>query len=164
MISRNEGLKVAVESLINSVPGIINALIIALLFFILFGIFGTNYFKGKLFYCYSANIDSIMDTSLIISKWDCLSSGGEWINDIVNFDDLPQSMMSLFILSSTEGWADIMFKGVDSVDFDMQPKRDNNMGWIFFFLAFMIIGSLFTLNLFVSIVVNTYFVEKEKLN
>lgn len=73
-------------------------------------------------------------------------------------------MMSLFILSSTEGWADIMFKGVDSVDFDMQPKRDNNMGWIFFFLAFMIIGSLFTLNLFVSIVVNTYFVEKEKLN
>ncbi len=89
MISRNEGLKVAVESLINSVPGIINALIIALLFFILFGIFGTNYFKGKLYHCYSNNIESIIDTSLIYSKWDCLSSGGEWINDIVNFDDLP---------------------------------------------------------------------------
>ena len=58
MISRNEGLKVAVQSLINAIPGIVNVLVICVLFFMLFGIFGTNYFKGKLFYCVTTNVES----------------------------------------------------------------------------------------------------------
>ena len=56
MISRNEGLKLAVLSLINAVPSIINALVISLLFYILFGIFATNFFKGTFFYCVKDNI------------------------------------------------------------------------------------------------------------
>lgn len=80
MVSKNEGLKLAVLSLMNSIPGIINALVIGLLFFLLFGIFGTNYFKGKFYYCYTDNISAISDISSIINKWDCLNQGGEWIN------------------------------------------------------------------------------------
>ena len=56
-----------------------------------------------------------------------------------------------------------MFQGVDAADIDMNPVQDNNIEWAFFFMSFMIIGSLFMLNLFVSIVVNTYYGEKEKL-
>jgi hypothetical protein len=73
------------------------------------------------------------------------------------------SLASLFVLSSTEGWGDIMFQGVDAVDIDMNPIPEYNIAWAFFFMIFMIIGSLFMLNLFVSIVVNTYYGEKEKL-
>ena len=80
MVSKNEGLKLAVLSLMNSIPGIINALVIGLLFFLLFGIFGTNYFKGKFYYCLTDNIDSIVDTSVISTKWDCMNVGGEWVN------------------------------------------------------------------------------------
>jgi hypothetical protein len=72
-------------------------------------------------------------------------------------------MASLFVLSSTEGWGDIMWQGIDAVDFDFDPVEYNNIGWAIFFMLFMIIGSLFMLNLFVSIVVNTYYIEKEKL-
>lgn len=164
MISRNEGLKLAVLSLINSIPEIINVLIIALLFFILFGIFGTNYFKGKFHYCHTDKIEDLINISSLHSKWDCLNSGGEWLNSIVNFDNIFFSMMSLFVLMSTEGWADIMFKGVDATDIDLLPQENMNVGWFFFFMAFMVIGSMFTLNLFVSIVVNTYYGEKEKLS
>lgn len=53
MISRNEGLKIAVTSLINSLSGIFNVMVISLLFFLLFGILGTNYFKGQFFNCKS---------------------------------------------------------------------------------------------------------------
>lgn len=56
LISRNDGLKIAVISLINAVPSIINALVIAILFFILFAIFGTTYFKGRFYYCLKDNI------------------------------------------------------------------------------------------------------------
>lgn len=163
MISRNEGLKIAVISLINAIPQIINALVIALLFYVLFAIFATTYFKGRFFSCLTDNIEDIVDPSEIISKWDCLNVGGDWINSVLNFDNVLQSLASLFVLSSTEGWGDIMYQGVDAVDIDLNPQEDNNTAWAFFFMSFMIIGSLFMLNLFVSIVVNTYYGEKEKL-
>ena len=118
MISRNEGLKLAVLSLINAIPSIINALVIALLFFILFGIFGTNYFKGKFQYCINDNIQSIVNVDIIKTKWDCINNGGDWINQITNFDNIFNSMMALFILNSTEGWAGIMFNGIDATNID----------------------------------------------
>ena len=163
LISRNDGLKIAVISLINAVPSIINALVIAIFFFILFAIFGTTYFKGRFYSCMMKNIEDFYPTSRILSKWDCLNGGGEWINQILNFDNVYRSMASLFVLSSTEGWGDIMWAGVDATDIDMNPVEYNNIAWSIFFMIFMIVGSLFMLNLFVSIVVNTYYGEKEKL-
>jgi hypothetical protein len=88
MISRNEGLKIAVISLINAIPQIINALVIALLFYVLFAIFATTYFKGRFFSCLTDNIEDIVDPSEIISKWDCLNVGGDWINSVLNFDNV----------------------------------------------------------------------------
>jgi len=105
-----------------------------------------------------------MDVDIIVDKWDCLNYGGDWINKQTNFDNLPLSMMSLFILSSTEGWSDIMYNGVDATEINHDPVYNMNEGWVFFFMAFMVIGSLFLLNLFVSIVVNVYYAEKEKLS
>mmetsp|Transcript_40272 Transcript_40272/g.61453 ORF Transcript_40272/g.61453 Transcript_40272/m.61453 type:complete len:166 (-) Transcript_40272:4215-4712(-) len=51
MISRNEGLKLSVLSLIYSMPGIMNVSLVTGLFYLLFGIFFLNMLKGKLFYC-----------------------------------------------------------------------------------------------------------------
>ena len=54
MINRNKGLKVVVLSILNAIPGILNVLIIAMFFFLLFGILGTTFFKGRFFNC---NVD-----------------------------------------------------------------------------------------------------------
>lgn len=51
MISKNRGLKIAVLSLFNSIPGTLNVLLILLFMFLLFGILGVTFFKGKLFSC-----------------------------------------------------------------------------------------------------------------
>eukprot|EP00351_Strombidinopsis_sp_SopsisLIS2011_P002707 CAMPEP_0116871606 /NCGR_PEP_ID=MMETSP0463-20121206/2043_1 /TAXON_ID=181622 /ORGANISM="Strombidinopsis sp, Strain SopsisLIS2011" /LENGTH=212 /DNA_ID=CAMNT_0004510369 /DNA_START=592 /DNA_END=1230 /DNA_ORIENTATION=- len=51
MISRNPGLKIAVQSLINAIPGIGNLMVISLLVLLLFGILGTNFFKGTFYDC-----------------------------------------------------------------------------------------------------------------
>jgi len=77
MISRNEGLKVAVQSLINAIPGIGNVLVISGLFILLFAILGTNFFKGRFHYCHSTNLTEIAS---IDTPWDCLNYGGEWVN------------------------------------------------------------------------------------
>lgn len=51
MISRNEGLKLCVKSLLLAIPGIFNVLVLSLIFFFIFGIFFTNLLKGKLKRC-----------------------------------------------------------------------------------------------------------------
>jgi hypothetical protein len=72
-------------------------------------------------------------------------------------------MVSLFEMSTTEGWIDVMWSGVDSRAVNLVPKRDTGVIWVFFFIIFIIVGSLFILNLFVGVVINTFNDEKEKL-
>jgi len=52
MISRNEGLKLCVKTLILAIPGIFNVILLSLIFLMIFGIFFTNLFKGSFFQCY----------------------------------------------------------------------------------------------------------------
>ena len=70
MISRNEGLKIAVTSLINAGPGILNVMVISVMFFLLFGILGVTYFKGEFFYC---DTDNLPENLEIITSYDCVN-------------------------------------------------------------------------------------------
>ena len=51
MISKNEGLKISIQALLKALPSIGNVSIISLLFFLIFGIIGVNYFKGTFYFC-----------------------------------------------------------------------------------------------------------------
>lgn len=51
IISRNRGLKIGIQALIQAIPDIVNLIIISCLFFIIFAIIGVNYFKGTFYYC-----------------------------------------------------------------------------------------------------------------
>ena len=46
MISRNPGMKIAIQSLINAIPDIGNVMVVSALFILLFSILGTNFYKG----------------------------------------------------------------------------------------------------------------------
>jgi len=49
------------------------------------------------------------------------------------------------------------------VGIDKQPIENNNKIWILFFVAFIIVGFLFILNLFTGVVTDTFNKEREKL-
>ena len=51
VVSKNEGIKTVVNSLIQSVPHLLNVLLIVLLFLLVFGILGIQLFKGKIGDC-----------------------------------------------------------------------------------------------------------------
>jgi len=57
MIARNEGMKIAIESLIMSIKGVGNVLIISILILLLFAILGTNFYKGLFMTCSFENVD-----------------------------------------------------------------------------------------------------------
>lgn len=46
---------------------------------------------------------------------------------------------------------------------DMQPVQDSGVGWVIFFIAFMVMGSLFIMNLFVGVVIDNFNRMKEEM-
>jgi len=56
-------------------------------------------------------------------------------------------------MSTTEGWADVMNKGVDAVEIDLQPVLNNNILWSLFFMIFVFFGNFLILDLFTGVVV-----------
>jgi len=66
-------------------------------------------------------------------------------------------------MATTSGWSDIMFTSISTTDIDFTPELNNNQFWIFFFVAFIIVGSFFQLNLFVGVVISTFNREKDKI-
>lgn len=111
LISKNDGLKVALSALFQAIPNVANVTIIMLLFFLLFGVIAVSFFKGKEFRC----IPSISSfKGITIHKWDCLDSGGEWVNREYNFDSVPMALVSLFVYTSTDWWSRMTINALES--------------------------------------------------
>ena len=74
-------------------------------------------FKGAFFYCEGPDVISVRN------KTDCLADKrNTWMNRKYNFDDLGKALMSLFVLSSRDGWVNIMYTGLDAVGVDQQVR------------------------------------------
>lgn len=123
MISRDPGMKLIVNALLQSIPSMGNVTIVCMLFVLIFAIMGVDFFKGLFKYC------SIDDNPNITDKPSCLANGGEWLTVNENFDNVPVGMMTLIEMMTTEGWIDVMNNGIDSVDpingVEQQPVKDN---------------------------------------
>lgn len=147
----------------NAVPGVANLLLISALILLIFGIQAVGLLKGRLYYCDTADVPDYA-VAEIMTKWDCIDFGGEWVNQSDNFDNVLSAITTLFGMMTTEGWLDVMWNCVDSTQIYQVPKRNNSAGFIIFFMFFMIVGTLFILNLFVGVVINTFDKEKELLS
>uniref|UniRef100_A0A8C9VZE3 Calcium voltage-gated channel subunit alpha1 H n=1 Tax=Scleropages formosus TaxID=113540 RepID=A0A8C9VZE3_SCLFO len=150
VISRAPGLKLVVETLITSLRPIGNIVLICCAFFIVFGILGVQLFKGKFYHCEGADVRNISNKS------ECLQARYRWVQRKYNFDNLGQALMALFVLSSKDGWVNIMYDGLDAVGVDQQPVRNHNPWMLLYFISFLLIVSFFVLNMFVGVVVENF--------
>ncbi|EDV92308.1 GH24843 [Drosophila grimshawi] len=151
VINRAPGLKLVVQTLLSSLRPIGNIVLICCTFFIIFGILGVQLFKGTFFYCEGENIKNVRNAH------DCRSiPGNVWTNRKYNFDDLGKALMSLFVLSSRDGWVNIMYTGLDAVGVDQQPIVNYNEWRLLYFIAFILLVGFFVLNMFVGVVVENF--------
>ena len=79
-----------------------NVSFVVMIIWLMFAIYGMNTYMGMFFYCTE-------DMYVNNTKWVCEANGGEWMRWDSNFDDIGQSMLTLFIIASLEGWPDIMY-------------------------------------------------------
>ncbi|XP_039290068.1 voltage-dependent T-type calcium channel subunit alpha-1G isoform X3 [Nilaparvata lugens] len=151
VINRAPGLKLVVQTLLSSLRPIGNIVLICCTFFIIFGILGVQLFKGTFFYCEGPNIKNVRN------RTDCLADRRNvWINRKYNFDDLGKALMSLFVLSSRDGWVNIMYTGLDAVGVDQQPIENYSEWRLLYFISFILLVGFFVLNMFVGVVVENF--------
>lgn len=148
-INRFEGLKIVVDALLLSIPAIFNVLIICSINFIIFGIMGVNLFSGSFYSC----SDSKWDTRAL-----CEENGSIWQNtSIYNFDNLGSALLTLFVMSTMEGYPTIMLMGIDSRGPELAPIEGSRTYMSIYFIGFILTGSLFMTNLFVGVLIDNYY-------
>jgi len=110
-----------------------------------------------------AAMAAMVPTSQIICE--SLNTGmASWEANVPqNFNNALNGCLLLFEMSTTEQWVDMMYAGVDATGIGMQPIRDHNPAFVFFFVAFMIVGSFFVMQLFVGVVIDNFNKMKEEL-
>ena len=91
------------------------------------------------------------------TKEDCLRNPqNQWVNSQYNFDNLGQALMALFVLSSKDGWVQIMYTGIDAVGVDKQPIENYNEWMLVYFISFLLLVGFFVLNMFVGVVIENF--------
>jgi hypothetical protein len=104
--------------------------------------------------------DTKPPTSLQVCAW----FGGQWQLVIPqSFDNVLQSMSTLFQLSTTEQWVVVMYATIDARGIDMQPVRDANPIVGLLWMVFMLFGAYFVINLFVATLVDEFERSREQL-
>lgn len=153
LISKNEGLKLIINSFLMALPTLFNLFLLVFSFFYICSVFLVNIFKGSFYYC---SIDSVPD------KWSCFDNGGDWINNDFHMDNVLMAMGTLLAISTTDNWMQTMFNMMDSVGINESPKVDNAVIWKYFSMIYISISTFVVLNLFTSLVVDSYQREKDK--
>ena len=153
LINHNLSMKIAVSALIDSMIAICNVLIVIFIVWLVFAILGVSLLAGKMHYCENGSIEA-RDT--------CELSGFNWKNMDYNFDNVPQAMVTLFIVMSQESWPNRMYEGVDARSIDESPKTNYNPYIAYYYVVFVIIGNFFMVNLFTVIVFSNFNEAKNK--
>jgi hypothetical protein len=66
------------------------------------------------------------------------------------------ALLSMFILASQDNWECSMFAAIDSTGKKTGPYVNNNPVISLYFIAFMIVGSFFVIQLFVGVFIDTF--------
>ena len=90
------------------------------------------------------------------TKIQCMDFGGSWVNTVLNFDDIGKSIVVLFIVSTSEGWSELMLESSEAVGVGIQPHHGSNPSIHVYFIVFFFIGNLCLLNMFIGLIVETY--------
>ncbi|XP_049714057.1 voltage-dependent L-type calcium channel subunit alpha-1S [Elephas maximus indicus] len=161
-INRAKGLKHVVQCVFVAIRTIGNIVLVTTLLQFIFACIGVQLFKGKFFSC---NDLSKMTEEECRGYYYVYKDGDptqmelrprQWIHNEFHFDNVLSAMMSLFTVSTFEGWPQLLYKAIDSNKEDMGPIYNNRVEMAIFFIIYIILIAFFMMNIFVGFVIVTF--------
>ncbi|KAI6214212.1 hypothetical protein M3Y94_00241300 [Aphelenchoides besseyi] len=167
-INRAKGLKHVVQCVIVAVKTIGNIMLVTFMLQFMFAIIGVQLFKGTFFSC---NDVSKMTAAECRGEFITYEDGDptkplrmerEWTRNDFNFDNVLDAMISLFVVSTFEGWPDLLYVAINSNEEDHGPVYNARQPVAIFFIAFIVVIAFFMMNIFVGFVIVTFQNEGER--
>eukprot|EP00760_Papus_ankaliazontas_P035196 PhM_4_TR7667/c0_g1_i1/m.28456 len=139
LLNKFEGLQTVCTSLVISLPSFFNVLLILLVTFFVFGVIAVELFSG------------VRQTPDGLSRYN-------------NFEDSGTALLTLFMMSTTENWVNVM-AGCNLSPPDCDPEENNCGHWIAipFFIFFMVLGSFIMVNLIIAVVLENFIEAQDAL-
>ncbi|RUS83605.1 hypothetical protein EGW08_008624 [Elysia chlorotica] len=167
-INRAKGLKHVVQCVIVALRTIYNIMLVTFLLNFMFSVMGVQLFKGKFSQCtdssklteeecqgqYIDYVDGDFNQPEVLPR--------EWENNDFNFDNVYSGMLTLFTVSTFEGWPGLLYKSIDSHKEGMGPIQNYQPATALFYFIFIIVIAFFMMNIFVGFVIVTFQNEGEQ--
>uniref|UniRef100_A0A671YKV8 Calcium voltage-gated channel subunit alpha1 E n=1 Tax=Sparus aurata TaxID=8175 RepID=A0A671YKV8_SPAAU len=157
-IKRLPKLKAVFDCVVTSLKNVFNILIVYKLFMFIFAVIAVQLFKGKFFYC----TDSSKDT-----EKDCQDKKEmkrrEWKRHEFHYDNVIWALLTLFTVSTGEGWPQVLQHSVDVTEEDRGPSHGNRMEMSIFYVIYFVVFPFFFVNIFVALIIITFQEQGDKM-
>ncbi|XP_023163091.2 voltage-dependent calcium channel type D subunit alpha-1 isoform X7 [Drosophila hydei] len=167
-INRAKGLKYVVKCVVVAIKTIGNIMLVTYLLQFMFAVIGVQLFKGKFFSCSDGSKmvrEECFGTYLVYEGGDMNKprlKEREWKNNGFHFDDVAKGMLTLFTVSTFEGWPSLLYVSIDSNKEDGGPIHNFRPIVAAYYIIYIIIIAFFMVNIFVGFVIVTFQNEGEQ--
>ncbi|XP_064029920.1 voltage-dependent L-type calcium channel subunit alpha-1S isoform X2 [Pogoniulus pusillus] len=161
-INRAKGLKHVVQCVFVAIKTIGNIVVVTTLLQFMFACIGVQLFKGKFYRCTDPSKMTEKECrGHFINYVDADPTQLElqerlWYHSNFHFDNVFSAMMSLFTVSTFEGWPELLYMAIDTNAEDSGPIYNFRVEIAVFFIIYIILIAFFMMNIFVGFVIVTF--------
>uniref|UniRef100_A0A3B4XKR9 Voltage-dependent N-type calcium channel subunit alpha n=1 Tax=Seriola lalandi dorsalis TaxID=1841481 RepID=A0A3B4XKR9_SERLL len=153
------------DCVVNSLKNVLNILIVYILFMFIFAVIAVQLFKGKFFYCTDESKDLEKDCRgqfLDYDRDDVAAQPREWKKYEFHYDNVLWAFLTLFTVSTGEGWPLVLKHSVDATYEDQGPSPGFRMETSIFYVVYFVVFPFFFVNIFVALIIITFQEQGDK--
>uniref|UniRef100_A0A3B3UQQ2 Voltage-dependent P/Q-type calcium channel subunit alpha-1A n=1 Tax=Poecilia latipinna TaxID=48699 RepID=A0A3B3UQQ2_9TELE len=165
-IKRLPKLKAVFDCVVNSLKNVLNILIVYMLFMFIFAVVAVQLFKGRFFYCTDESKEFARDCRgeyLVYEKDEVKAEKREWKKYDFHYDNVAWALLTLFTVSTGEGWPQVLKHSVDSTYEDQGPSPGYRMETSIFYVVYFVVFPFFFVNIFVALIIITFQEQGDKM-
>uniref|UniRef100_A0A671YX62 Voltage-dependent N-type calcium channel subunit alpha n=1 Tax=Sparus aurata TaxID=8175 RepID=A0A671YX62_SPAAU len=164
-IKRLPKLKAVFDCVVNSLKNVLNILIVYILFMFIFAVIAVQLFKGKFFYCTDESKGLQKDCKgqfLDYDKEEVAAMPREWKKYEFHYDNVLWAFLTLFTVSTGEGWPTVLKHSVDATFEDQGPSPGYRIEMSIFYVVYFVVFPFFFVNIFVALIIITFQEQGDK--
>uniref|UniRef100_A0A1A7WB98 Calcium channel, voltage-dependent, R type, alpha 1E subunit n=1 Tax=Iconisemion striatum TaxID=60296 RepID=A0A1A7WB98_9TELE len=165
-IKRLPKLKAVFDCVVTSLKNVFNILIVYQLFMFIFAVIAVQLFKGKFFYCTDSSMKSEKECRglyIDYSRDKKEVKRREWKRHEFHYDNVCWALLTLFTVSTGEGWPQVLQHSTDVTEENMGPSRGNRMEMSVFYVVYFVVFPFFFVNIFVALIIITFQEQGDKM-
>uniref|UniRef100_A0A8C7SNZ1 Calcium channel, voltage-dependent, R type, alpha 1E subunit a n=1 Tax=Oncorhynchus mykiss TaxID=8022 RepID=A0A8C7SNZ1_ONCMY len=165
-IKRLPKLKAVFDCVVTSLKNVFNILIVYKLFMFIFAVIAVQLFKGKFFYCTDGSKDTEKDCQGFYINYEKDKQEvkrREWRRHDFHYDNIVWALLTLFTVSTGEGWPQVLQHSVDVTEEDRGPSQGNRMEMSIFYVIYFVVFPFFFVNIFVALIIITFQEQGDKM-